>query len=336
MQIVNRLVAAALRLSIVRAYLRYLEHRGPSLADAVSYRALFSVFAALLLIFTVAAFWLAGDPAALATLLRTIDTMIPGLTDTFDIEHITVPSTFSLLGVASFLGLIGAAIGAIASLRFALRTIADRGFAEDPPLKAIPQNLLVACAFGGLLIVAAVLSVAGSFGLETVATWFGASLRSTWLSVLSRVLGIVIVFTIDTVAIALMFRVLAGVAAPARVLWQGAALGGIGLVSLQELSGLFVRGATANPLLATFSALIALLIWFNLSAQLVLIMSSFIIVKTEEARDRVRERYGASTLLQLRRRRAENRLHAATLALREAQEAERTEQSKKKTPSGGE
>ena len=135
----------------------------------------------------------------------------------------------------------------------------------------------------------------------------------------------IIVFAIDTVAIAMLFRILSGVKAPARALWIGAMIGGVGLTVLQQLSGLFVRGAASNPLLASFAVLIALLLWFNLSAQVILLASSYIIVATVESRDRVRERFGASTLAQLRRRRAEDVLHAATRELRAAQAVERQE-----------
>ena len=91
-----------------------------------------------------------------------------------------------------------------------------------------------------------------------------------------------------------------------------------------------MRGATSNPLLGTFAALIALLLWFNLSAQVILIASSYIVVAAAEARDRVRERYGAATLAQFRLHRAQDLLQAATRDLRVAQEAERKEREKER------
>ena len=41
----QRTIAWALTLKPVRAFLLYSEHRGPMLADSVTYRTLFSVFA---------------------------------------------------------------------------------------------------------------------------------------------------------------------------------------------------------------------------------------------------------------------------------------------------
>ncbi|SDQ28122.1 YihY/virulence factor BrkB family protein [Leucobacter chromiiresistens] len=325
--IVPRAIAWALRLRVVRAYLRYSEHRGPMLADSLTYRALFSVFAGILLGFSLAALWLGSNPEAMGTLTRTLDQVIPGIGEIVDPSTLDQPTGFTVVGAISLLGLVGAAISAIGSLRIALRTLADEMHDDVFILWVILRNLLVAVVFGGLLAAAAVASVVGSVGISSLLGWLGIGEGpvTEWST---RIFGIVIVFIIDAVAIALMFRVLSGVRAPAKALWSGALLGGAGLVVLQELSGLFVRGATSNPLLASFATLIALLLWINLSSQVILIASSMIITATAESRDRLREKFGAGTLVQHRRLRAEELVHAATRELRSAQEAEREERAK--------
>ena len=52
----------------------------------------------------------------------------------------------------------------------------------------------------------------------------------------------------------------------------------MGLTVLRELSSFFARGATSNPLLASFATLIALLVWINLPTQVILISSCYFIV----------------------------------------------------------
>ena len=89
---------------------------------------------------------------------------------------------------------------------------------------------------------------------------------------------------------------------------------------LQQLSGLFVRGAAANPLLASFASLIALLLWFNLASQVVLIASTWILVGVAEDHDRVRARFGATTFGLRRVRKAEDALQVATTELERARE----------------
>jgi membrane protein len=322
-----RVIARALQLRLVRTVLRYVELRGPALADSVTYRALFSVFAGLLLGFSLAALWLGGNPDAMRALTTALDEVIPGITDVVDLSTVEAPVGFTLVGIMSLLGLVGAAISAVGSLRIAIRTLGDQLHDDGFFLWVLLRNLLVAIGFGGLLAAAAVLSMISTVGVQTVASFVGIG-STSFTDIATRVLGVVVVFVIDTAAVALAFRLLSGVRASARALWVGAMVGGAGLTVLQELSSLFVRGATSNPLLASFAALIALLLWFNFSAQVILIASTYIIVTTAESHDRVREKYGASTLVQLSRKRAEDRVQVATQELRAAQEAEREESAK--------
>lgn len=319
--LIDRIISKALTLRPTRAMLRYVEHRGASLADGVAYRTLFSVFAGVLLCFSIAMLWLNGQPQAVQALVDALDRVIPGLTDAISFDSIALPNALTLVGLIALLGLVGAAVGAIGSLRTAIRVLADERHDDGALVWVLARNLLVAVAFGGLLLSAAVLSAVSSVGLEAVTAWLGFS-DSGVTKVFARVLGVAVVFVIDALAIALIFRALSGVRAPARAIWGGAVFGGVGLTALQELSSLFVKGATSNPLLASFAALIALLIWFNLSAQVILVSSCYIIVAAAESRDRVRERYGAQTLAQYRRRRAEDLLSVAARELREAQRAE--------------
>lgn len=324
----RKVIAAALQLRVVRAALLYVEKKGPALADGVTYRALFSVFAAVLLGFSLVALWLGNNPQAVDALIDAIDSFIPGVSDAINLREISAPLGFSVAGVASLIGLIFAALGSIGSLRSALQTLADTEFKGPGPVLATVQNFLVAVSFGALLLCAALLSIITSSWLDAATRLLGFSIDPGLLQWGTRLGGLLVVFLIDTLAIVLIFRVLSGVKAPASALWYGAAIGGLGLLVLQELSGLFVRGATANPLLATFAALIALLLWINLSVQVVLFACGVIVVGAAESKDRVRERYGASTLAQLRRKRAEDRVRVATIELRSAQQAEAKERQR--------
>lgn len=319
--LVQKLIARALELRPVRAYLLYSEHKGSMLADSITYRALFSVFAAVFLGFSIVALWLAGNPDVMQTLVSSLDTVIPGIAGFIEPDAIE-PTGFTIAGVISALGLLFAAISAIGSLRSAIRMIGDQVTETQMFVWVLLRNLMVGIAFGGLLVVAAAASFLGSVWIGAVSDWLGFGEGSPVAQTLTRVFGIVVVLAIDTAAIALVFRLLSGIAAPARALWGGALLGGVGLTILQELSGLFVRGAANNPLLASFATLIALLLWFNLSAQVILIACSYIVTAAAEAQDRVRAKFGAENFAQRRRQRAEDKLEAARQELVAAQAAE--------------
>lgn len=319
-----RIIAWALSLRIVRAYLRYSEHRGPMLADSVTYRTLFSVFAGVLLGFSIAALWLAGNPTAWEALIDAVDSVIPGLIGSgnlIDPDDLKEPIGLSFAGALSLIGLIGAAIGAIGSLRLAIRTIADKVHDDTFFLLVMGRNLLLAIAIGAGLAAAAAATIVGTAGVGIVADLIGVSAEAPLTKVLSGVVGVLITFVLDTLVVALLFRVLSGLRPPARALWSGALLGGLGLTVLQQLSSLFVGGASSNPLLASFASLIALLLWINLSSQVILIASAFIVAGTLESEDRVRAVHGASTLIERRVQTAEDQVRAATDELRAAREA---------------
>ena len=325
------MIAWVLRRKIVRAFLHYSEHRGPMLADSVTYRALFSVFAGVLLGFSIAGLWLAGNPDAWNALIDAVDTAIPGLigkNGLIDPDSIAIPAGLTLAGILSLVGLVGAAIGAIGSLRTAMRIITDKVFADQMFLWVLLRNLGLALALGLGLAASAAATLAGTTFLSGLGDLLGIPQSSPVLTWGTRAVAIVVTFGLDAAVIAVAFRVLSGVRPRARTLWAGAVLGGIGLTVLQQLSGLFVGGASSNPLLASFASLIALLLWFNLSAQVILLASAYIVVGAEDDADRVRARYGASTFAQRRVQRAERSVDTAAEELRTAREAAAEERRK--------
>lgn len=308
----------------VRAVLLYTERRGPMLADSVTYRALFSVFAGVLLGFSIIALWLAGDPVAWRAIVDAVQSVIPGLIGEgalIDPSALRAPIALSITGAASLVGLVGAALGAIGSLRTAIRVIA--GTVQDDVfwLWVLLRNLLLAVAIGASFLVAAFITIAGRVGIEWLTGLLGLPADSPAAAWSIRILSLLVVFALNATLVAGVFRVLSGMRVSRRSLWTGALLGAAGLLVLQELSGLFVGGATSNPLLASFASLLALLIWLNLSSQVILVASAYIVTGHEEETDRVRARFGATTFPQRRVQRAEIDVAVATAALRAAQEA---------------
>jgi len=74
-----------------------------------------------------------------------------------------------------------------------------------------------------------------------------------------------------------MFRVMSRVTIPWRNLFFGVLLGSLVLAGLSVLSGLLFANQK-NPLLATFTVFIGLLLWFNLISRVILLSASWIAV----------------------------------------------------------
>jgi membrane protein len=324
-ELIRRVTAWALARKPVRAFLHYIEHRGPLLADAITYRALFSIFAAVLLGFAIAASWLAGNREAMDRLAAAVDAVVPGLIGDgglVDPSAITAPAGFTIAGIVAVVGLVLAALGAITSTRTAVRTIADQVHDDVFFVWVLLRNLGLAVAIAiGIAASAGATFLIGLLA-DLVAAWVGPAAAGA-AALGTQAAAVVIVFVLDAAIVALVFVVLSGVKAGARAIIPGALLGALGLTVLQQLSSLFVRGATSNPLLASFASLIALLLWIDLSAQVLLIASAYIVVGVQEGKDRVRARYGAPTMQHRRVQRAENAVQTAIAELDRARAAER-------------
>lgn len=313
-RLVERVIAWALRLKPVRAFMLYLDLRGPMLADSVTYRALFALFAGVLLGFSVAGIWLANDDQAMQALIDGIDRVIPGLIGedgVIDPDDLVQPVAFSITGVIALIGLLGTSIGAMFSLGNAFRQLADQpGDTTFYPWLVL-RNLALAIGFGVALGASAIVTSLGSAAIDALLGRSELSDASTIAHIGGRVLALIVVLVVDAAAIAVLFRVLSGLRPRGRTLWSGALIGAAGLGVLQLLSEWFIAGASANPLLASFTAFIALMIWLNLSSQVILIAGAYIITGVDEDHDRVAARHGAPSFAMRRLQRAERRAMVA-------------------------
>lgn len=328
MEALKKAIAWLLRLRVVRAALLFSDNGGGLLAAAITFRALFAVFAAVLLGFSVASIWLSSRSDLWESLIMMTDQVIPGLLGTdgsgvIDVSEVQTTG-LGIASIASVVALIWAGVSAVGNLRVSVRTIAGTQHVKDSALMTRVYDLLFAISLGVLLGAAAFVTFIGTAFTDTLLGWVGLT-GSGVGAVLTRVLTLVVTFLLNAVMIAWLFWLQSGVKVRVRTLIPGSLLGGIGLVVLQQLSSLFVGGATNNPLLASFASLIALLLWFNLSAQVILIACAYIVVSEEEGRDRIANRYGAETLKQRAVRAAERDLRVAGEALQTAREAERVE-----------
>ncbi|GAA1948855.1 YihY/virulence factor BrkB family protein [Microbacterium deminutum] len=328
--LIERVTAWALTLKPVRAFLLYADSRGPMLADSISYRTMFSVFAGVFLGFSVASLWLAGNPDVLNSLVSVVDAAIPGLLGDqglIDPKTIQAPAGLTITGIVALVALLGAAIGAIGSLRMAFRQLARHVHDDIFWIWVMLRNVVIAIGIGAAFLASAVITFYGTAGIGALTEWLGRGPDDPLTVFSARALSIAVVFVLDALCIGILFRLLSGLKPSARSLWSGALLGAVALTVLQQLSFLFVGAVSRNPIYASFASLIALLVWLNLSAQVILIAGAYIITGVAEESDRVRARYGARTFAQRRVRDAEDLARLANEELvnaRAGEEKERT------------
>lgn len=281
-------VAWAQRLKAVRVFVRYGRDRGPILASGLAYQALFAVFAALWVAFSVAGIVVSGDLVLRQTLLDFLARVVPGLIDdgsrngAIDPDVFSAGVAFGISGLVALVGLLFTALGWLASARDSVRTLFDLPPAATNPILQKLIDLALGVAFGVLLLLAAGLSFAGTTATEGALDWLGIDARSVIGLVLSRTVTLVVAVLVYAAALSGLYRLLAGVKVPARILRHGVMLGAIGLAALTVAGGLLLGGARSNPLIGSFAVVAGLLIYYNFVSQVILIAATWMAVDVDD------------------------------------------------------
>ncbi|RJT87756.1 YihY/virulence factor BrkB family protein [Cryobacterium melibiosiphilum] len=270
----------------VRVFTHFTDKGGSILSGGMSYQAIFAVFAAVWVGFSIAGLFLTNNPDLLDALFAIINQSIPGLIGTdgvIDPKSLAAAGVLSWTGAIALVGLLATALGWLSTTTLAVRTIFEMPRQTTFFLLVKVRELGLGLLFGLALIASALVSLASTAALGAIFSLFQLPQDSFWYDASARVIGLSVVLLIDTVTLAALFRVLSRVRIPFRRLVAGALIGGAGLGVMKILGGALLGGATNNPLLATFAVIIGLLIWFNLVSTVTLLAASWIAVGMNDA-----------------------------------------------------
>ena len=280
------LISKITSLRPVRVFTEFADRGGSVLAGGMSFQAIFAVFAAVWVGFSIAGLFVTNNPVVTEQLYATINNSVPGLIGTkgvIDPDKLNTSGTLQWTGAIALVGLLFTALGWLSTTSFAVRRMFGMPKQDAFFLLLKLRELGLGLLFGLALVVSALVSLASSTALDTLFGLFGISQQSIWYQVTARGIGIVLVLVLDTATLAALFRVLSRVRIPPRRLLVGSVIGAVALGALKILGGALLGGATRNPLLATFAVIIGLLIWFNIVSTVMLLAASWISVGMRDA-----------------------------------------------------
>ena len=283
------LVASVQKFKPVRVMQHYSQERGPILASGLAFQAIFAVFAGLWVAFSIAGLVVAGNTGFQEAIVTALNNAVPGLIDTGDghgavsAKTLLSAGVFGWTGGIALVGLLYSALGWLGSARSAVRTMFDVPSPTTNFALLKLRDLILGIGLGVVLIVSAVLSVAGTSATSFLLGLVGIHSHSVVATVLSRIVTLGLMFALDAVVLAALYRFLATLKIPRRRLWAGALLGAVGLGVLKTLGSALLGGASNNPLIASFAVLAGLLIFFNFVCQVILIAASWIAVGLDDA-----------------------------------------------------
>ncbi|HEY2557163.1 MAG TPA: YihY/virulence factor BrkB family protein [Diaminobutyricibacter sp.] len=265
-----------------RVYINFSHSDGNLRAAGMGFQALFAIFAAIWVGFSVAGIWLVGNEELLQAIAEIINRAIPGLIGPDGVikpEDLTsTTTTFGWTGVIAAISLLWTAISWLYYTRQAVRAIF--GLSRDTTNYVLQKirDLGLAVAFGFVLVLSGVLMIVSTEAATFLLGLLRLDQDSFWSSAITQFTGIVISLLLNIVVLGTMFRVLSRVSIPWRNLFSGSLLGAAALAGLSFLGGLLLGTANKNPLLATFAVFVGLLIWFNLTSRVMLLSGSWIAV----------------------------------------------------------
>lgn len=263
---------------IGRALDRFTVAGGSVLSGGMAYAALFSLFAALTISYTLFVRVLGGNLELQKAVLIQVDTWVPGLVDTgaggvLSPSDLVLSAGLSWTSVVAGLVLLWSATNFMGALRTSVRAMFGEAEGARNPLTERLRQLLGFALLGAGVLVTAAASVAVSTAVPWLLELVGLGEGFGWVV---RGIGLALTVLLDTLLVAAVIRFVGGVH-PARhdlligALVVGVVAGGLRLLGTELIAGI----ASRNALLASFAVAVTVLLLVNLLARVLLLASAW-------------------------------------------------------------
>lgn len=262
------LLSRARATRVARALTHFGARGGSVMSGGIAYAAVFSLFSALAIAFTVGLAVLGRNLELREAFLEQLAGWLPGLVgeggllEPEDVRLTVGPGIAGLVAAAVLIWSSSAFMGALGA---GLRAMVDE---STPRGRSIPPLVRTWAGFLGLGI-ALIVSTVASVAVTQAASFAGE------LAV--RVGGALVSFLVDSAMFAFVLIVVAGIRPPRRDLLVGSTLAALAFGLVRYLGvGVVASSAGSNALLAPFAVLATLLVWINLLARITLLVTAWV------------------------------------------------------------
>ena len=279
--VVGPLVARLMQTHAWRSYETLDRVHWTRLAAAIT----FISFLALFPLITVAAAIGAAllDQEQLAKLEDRISEQVPGISDQLDINSLVANA--GTIGVVAGALLLVTGIGWVGSLRDCLRAVWELDDEDEgnPVLRKLKD--------GGVLLglgATALTSIAASTLASTAVGWSADRLgidKGGASGVLLQAVAIAIAVVADFLVLLYLLTLLPGVQPPRRRLMVAALMGAVGFELLKLLLSGYIQGVAGKSMYGAFGVPVALLLWINFSAKLLLFCAAWTATQSKQTAD---------------------------------------------------
>jgi membrane protein len=267
-----------------RAFTHFGLRLGSQFGAAITYFSVLAVVPVLMLAFSIAGFVLTISRPELLEPLATSIADALGSADPATRDQIlrlieTALGNFTAIGIVGLLTALYSGAGWMANLKNAVRAQWREHFdVYDTSGHFVIRTLLNLLQLLGLIV-----AIVLTFGLASLSTSLADSVLNSlglggigWLSPILRLVPIAFTIGAGWLLFLYLYTVLPEAREPWKVVRRGALIGAIGLAVLQYLTSFLVAQFSGSPSALLFGPVIALMVFFNLFARLILLVAAWI------------------------------------------------------------
>jgi membrane protein len=269
---------------LIRGYRRFNERLGNQFGAAITYFSVLAIVPIIMFAFSVLGFVLVvaapqlmddtmnGIRSALGGLDRSTQDSIVGLI-TDSLQH------YAAIGVIGLLSALYSGAGWVGNLKDAVRAQWRPSF--DVQVKK--ENFVVKTLSNIAILIGLLILMGVTFALASISTslsgdivgWVGLG-RVGWLQPVLQLVPIAISIGAGWLVFMYLYLVLPETREPWPAVRRGSLIGAVGLGLLQYLTSFLIGRFAQNPTAALFGPVIALMLFFNLFARLILFVAAWI------------------------------------------------------------
>ncbi|MFC4499686.1 MULTISPECIES: YihY/virulence factor BrkB family protein [Streptomyces] len=253
-----------------RSYERLDRVKWTRLAAAMTFVSFVALFPLLTLAAAIAAATLSDSQQN--KLQDKIADQVPGISDQLDIHGLV--QNAGTVGLIAGAVLLFTGIGWVGQMRECLRAVWELPDKDDNPVLAKAKDTGILVGFGGAVLTTIAISTVASALIDRITDELGID-KAGLGGFLLRAAAFAIAVLADFLLLLYVLTLLPGVEPARRRLVVAALIGAIGFELLKLLLSGYMQGVAAKNMYGAFGVPIALLLWINFTAKLVLYSASW-------------------------------------------------------------
>ncbi|MGW6583535.1 YihY/virulence factor BrkB family protein [Streptomyces globisporus] len=276
--VIGPLVARLMKTHAWRSYERLDRVHWARLAAAITFISFLALFPLIAVGAAIAAALLSDKQ--LDTIKDKLADQVPGISDQLGIDGLVANA--GTVGLVAGALLLFTGVGWVGSLRECLRAVWELDDVQEAnPVVAKVKDAVLLVGLGGAGLATLAVSTVGSTAVGWTADQIGIPEGGAG-GILLRVAALAVAVVADFLLLLYLLTLLPGVEPPRRRLVVAALLGAVGFELLKLLLGSYMRDVAGKSMYGAFGVPIALLLWINFTAKLLLFCAAWTATGSKE------------------------------------------------------